>query len=101
MYPDTDSPPIPLENDYIEKLSNNLPLDVFKRFEQKLREVKQASPKDQIVKWIHGKQFFREKVHPVLNNFLGQIDTQKRLEDIFKTRDLPDDLEPLWSRIKP
>jgi len=77
------------------------PDDLFKRFEQKLREVKQASPKDQIVKWIHGKQFFREKVHPVLNNFLGQIDTQKRLEDIFKTRDLPDDLEPLWSRIKP
>ncbi|MBN2682588.1 MAG: Glu-tRNA(Gln) amidotransferase subunit GatE [Bacteroidales bacterium] len=34
MYPDTDSPPIPLENSYIEKLGKNLPIDVVDRFTQ-------------------------------------------------------------------
>lgn len=34
MYPDTDSPPIPLENKYIESLRHNMPIDVHKRFKQ-------------------------------------------------------------------
>ena len=34
MYPDTDSAPIPLENEYIDKLSKNLPIDIFERFTQ-------------------------------------------------------------------
>ncbi|MBI9069131.1 MAG: Glu-tRNA(Gln) amidotransferase subunit GatE [Salinivirgaceae bacterium] len=34
MYPDTDSAPIPLANDYIESLNKNLPVEIFKRYEQ-------------------------------------------------------------------
>ena len=34
MYPDTDSAPIPLENKYIDKLSENLPSDVIERYNQ-------------------------------------------------------------------
>jgi glutamyl-tRNA(Gln) amidotransferase subunit E len=34
MYPDTDSPPIPLLDNYIEKLSQRIPLDVAERFAQ-------------------------------------------------------------------
>jgi len=34
MYPDTDSPPIPLEEDHIERLGENLPADVSDRFDQ-------------------------------------------------------------------
>ena len=34
MYPDTDSAPIPLANDYIEGLNKNLPVEIFKRYEQ-------------------------------------------------------------------
>ncbi|UCG26681.1 MAG: hypothetical protein JSV24_06780, partial [Bacteroidales bacterium] len=34
MYPDTDSPPIPLEESRIEKLRKNLPLDISERFHQ-------------------------------------------------------------------
>ncbi|MBI5219737.1 MAG: Glu-tRNA(Gln) amidotransferase subunit GatE [Bacteroidia bacterium] len=34
MYPDTDSKPIPLENEYIEKLSKNLPVEVSDRYHQ-------------------------------------------------------------------
>jgi glutamyl-tRNA(Gln) amidotransferase subunit E len=32
MYPDTDSPPIPLEDELIEKLKKNLPTDVIDRY---------------------------------------------------------------------
>jgi glutamyl-tRNA(Gln) amidotransferase subunit E len=34
MYPDTDSPPIPLENDYIENLRKNVPTEVIERYQQ-------------------------------------------------------------------
>lgn len=34
MYPDTDSAPIPLANDYIDSLDKNLPVEICKRFEQ-------------------------------------------------------------------
>ena len=34
MYPDTDSPPIPLDNEYIERLANNIQPDVAYRFKQ-------------------------------------------------------------------
>ncbi len=34
MYPDTDSPPIPLEEDHIETLRKNLPVDISDRFYQ-------------------------------------------------------------------
>jgi len=34
MYPDTDSAPIPLENEYIDKLGENLPNDVIERYNQ-------------------------------------------------------------------
>ncbi len=34
MYPDTDSAPIPLENEYIEKLGEDLPSDIIDRYHQ-------------------------------------------------------------------
>lgn len=34
MYPDTDSAPIPLEDSYIKKLSNNLPVDIWQRYQE-------------------------------------------------------------------
>lgn len=34
MYPDTDSEPIPLEENYIEQLKRNLPVEIHKRYEQ-------------------------------------------------------------------
>ena len=36
MYPDTDSPPIPLEDSHIDFLSKNLPEETFERFRQLL-----------------------------------------------------------------
>lgn len=34
MYPDTDSAPIPLENEYIDKLRKNIPTEVINRYNQ-------------------------------------------------------------------
>ena len=34
MYPDTDSAPIPLEDEYIEKLEKNIPEELIRRYEQ-------------------------------------------------------------------
>jgi len=34
MYPDTDSEPIALDNDYIDKLKKNLPVGIHKRYDQ-------------------------------------------------------------------
>jgi glutamyl-tRNA(Gln) amidotransferase subunit E len=34
MYPDTDSPPIPLANDYIDRLSKDMPEDIVDRYKQ-------------------------------------------------------------------
>jgi len=34
MYPDTDSEPIALEDDYIDKLKKNLPVEIHKRYDQ-------------------------------------------------------------------
>ncbi|MFH0893710.1 MAG: Glu-tRNA(Gln) amidotransferase subunit GatE, partial [Bacteroidota bacterium] len=34
MYPDTDSKPIPLEEEYIKKMAEDLPADVIKRYQQ-------------------------------------------------------------------
>lgn len=34
MYPDTDSEPIPLEDDYIDQLKKNLPVEIHERYKQ-------------------------------------------------------------------
>ncbi len=34
MYPDTDSAPIPLEDDYIQSLTKNMPEDIIERYKK-------------------------------------------------------------------
>ena len=74
---------------------------LFNKFEKNLRDVQKLPTKVQLARWIHGKLFFREKVHPILNKYLGQSNVESRLRDIFKTLKLPEDLKPLWERIHP
>ena len=77
------------------------PDQIFQSFTDKLNQVSGLPVKEQLHKWIHGKQFFLEHVHPVLNKYLGQSDAQSRMMEIFRSLALPEDLEPLWSRIQP
>lgn len=72
---------------------------IFQSFADKLNQVSGLPVKEQLHKWIHGRQFFLEQVHPVLNKYLGQSDAQSRMIEIFRSLALPEDLEPLWSRI--
>ena len=72
---------------------------ILKEFDEKLQNIQQLSQQEQFAKWLHGKQFFYERIHPVLNRYLGQNDAKNRLKEIFRTRELPEDLEPLWARI--
>jgi hypothetical protein len=73
---------------------------IFGIFSEKMERVANLSPTEQLHRWVHGKHFFHEHVHPVLNRFLGQTDSSKRLNEIFGSRDIPDDLETFWDRIR-
>lgn len=73
---------------------------IFQGFSEKLTRVGDLSMEDKLLRWVHGKYFFLDHVHPILNRFLGQTDSSKRLSEIFSSRALPDDLEPLWARIR-
>ena len=74
---------------------------LLQEFGEKLQSVQQLSQPEQFTRWIHGKQFFNVVIHPLLNGYLGQNDAKRRLREIFQTRKLPEDLEPLWRRILP
>lgn len=70
-------------------------------FQKKLYHVSELPTVEQLQKWVHGKRFFLDHVHSVLNRYFGQSDAQTWMKKIFTTCVLPDDLEPLWSRIEP
>jgi len=75
------------------------PERIFQRFTNNLSQASRLPVKEQLHRCIHGKQFFLEHVHPVLNKYFGQNDAQSRMMEILRSRALPEDLEPLWKRI--
>ncbi|MCD4745210.1 MAG: Glu-tRNA(Gln) amidotransferase subunit GatE [Bacteroidales bacterium] len=64
MYPDTDSPPIPIDNDYIDKLRKNIPQDIITRYHQ-LKEWK--VPEDTYT-YIFKKNFF-----PLIERIINEL----------------------------
>ncbi len=76
MYPDTDSAPIPLEDEYIEKLKKDLPEDVIQRY----RQLKKWGIPEDTYTYILSKNLFtltrkiikELKINPVfVGTFLG------------------------------
>ena len=72
MYPDTDSAPIPLDNEHLEKLQKNLPSDVFERT---AKMVQWSIPEDTYT-YIHIRNLFPiiEKINTELKydpKFIG------------------------------
>ncbi len=65
MYPDTDSAPIPLENDYIESLGNNLPEEVVSRY-QRLK--KWNIPEDCYT------YIFKKNLFPLIERITNELD---------------------------
>ena len=64
MYPDTDSEPIPLEDDYIDQLKKSLPVEIHKRYEQ-LRNWK--VPEDTY------KYILRNNLVPVIERLIKEL----------------------------
>ena len=65
MYPDTDSAPIPLSNEYIDTLGNQLPIDVSERFKQ-LRDWKIPADTYQYI--------LRKNLVPVIEDIIESLD---------------------------
>lgn len=65
MYPDTDSAPIPLEDDYIESLAKNLPEDIIDRY----KKMKAWNIPEDTYLYILSKNHF-----PVIERIINELD---------------------------
>ncbi|HIE00284.1 MAG TPA: DUF4435 domain-containing protein [Thiotrichaceae bacterium] len=94
------------DNDKIQEKLNEWhefinPKDIFKDFETRLKKVMEKDEAEQLKRWVHGKQFYRQHVTQVLNRFLGgkQENPEARRRQILKTCPLPNDLDFLYQRM--
>lgn len=69
MYPDTDSAPIPLENDYIEKLGRDLPVDIIDRYHQ----LKKWNVPEDYYTYI-----FKKNLFPIMEKIIGELKINPR-----------------------
>ncbi len=74
MYPDTDSAPIPIENDYIDELSTRLPSEVIDRY-------------NQLVKWEIPEDthtfIFRNNLYPLIEKIIKDLKIKPKLIGTF------------------
>lgn len=64
MYPDTDSAPIPLEDDYIESLRKNLPTDIIDRYKQ----LKKWNVPEDTYTYLFSKNYY-----PILDRLVNEL----------------------------
>lgn len=69
MYPDTDSPPIPLEDGYIKKLTENLPAEIIERYKQ-LRTWNVPATHDIFI--------FKRNLFPLFEQIVNNLGTDPR-----------------------
>jgi len=69
MYPDTDSAPIPLKNEYIEELSKNLPSDIVERYKQ----LKKWHVSEDTYTYIFSKNLF-----PLMERIINELNVSPR-----------------------
>jgi glutamyl-tRNA(Gln) amidotransferase subunit E len=74
MYPDTDSPPIPLENDYIENLKKDLPTDVIDRYYQ----LKKWNVPEDTYTYI-----FKKNLFPLIERIVNELNTNPKFTGTF------------------
>lgn len=75
------------------------PETIIMNFNEQLAQAKASKQDEQFDRWIHGKYFFRQHIVPTLNQYLRQRSADEWQSDLFKTRPIPDDLQPLWLKI--
>ena len=76
------------------------PRHIFAEFQQHLREVQQLAQAEQLARWVHGKTFWKQVVHPYMNNVFGQMPEMRHKEKLFQKLLLPSDLESLRQRLQ-
>ncbi len=69
MYPDTDSAPIPLKNEHIDKLSANLPSDIIERYKQ----LKKWNVPEDTFTYIFSKNLF-----PLMERIINELNVSPR-----------------------
>ena len=74
MYPDTDSAPIPLENDYIEKLSKDLPTQIIDRY----RQLKKWNIPEDTYTYIFSKNLF-----PLMERIINDLNVKPGFLGVF------------------
>lgn len=79
MYPDTDSAPIPLDDEYIQNLSKNLPEQIIDRY-KKLK--KWGIPEDTYT-YIFAKDYF-----PVIERIINELEVEPKFVGTFFGHDL-------------
>ncbi|NQZ07846.1 MAG: DUF4435 domain-containing protein [Algicola sp.] len=79
---------------------------LLNNYHTKLAEVQALSETQQLKHWVHGKQFFRQVVNPVINGLLdmriGSEDfreSRKMLIFLFNQCPVPDDFDSLWEKM--
>lgn len=69
MYPDTDSAPIPLKNDYIEGLRKNIPSDIIDRY-------------NQLIEWNVPESYytyiFKKNLYPLMERMVNELKVDPR-----------------------
>ncbi len=74
MYPDTDSPPIPLENEHIENLKKNLPTEIIDRYFQ----LKKWNVPEDTYTYIFKKNFF-----PLIERIVDELNINPKFTGTF------------------
>ena len=74
MYPDTDSAPIPLEDEYIESLRRNLPEDIVERYKQ----LKAWGVPEDTYTYIFSKNYY-----PIIKQIITELDIDPKFTGTF------------------
>jgi glutamyl-tRNA(Gln) amidotransferase subunit E len=74
MYPDTDSPPIPLEDSHITEVSSNLPSDIIDRYNQ----LKKWNVPEDTYTYI-----FSKNLYPIMERIVKELKMNARLLGTF------------------
>lgn len=84
----------------LEEWHNYLnPERLFSDYQEQLDKVQKLSINKQLRHWVHGKKFYPQVVNQLLNDLLGQKSSDDRKKAIFRTCQVPADLEPLWEKM--
>ncbi len=80
-------------HDYLE------PEVLYQRYQQILDKVREMSVEQQLLRWVHGKQFYENVVDRVLHELIGQENADERQRVFFRQCPVPADFDPLWQKM--